>query len=54
MLQSSIRPDLYAQRMLDFILKHTDYDEVMAQRAAAAKAAADAGAAVNAERKKLL
>jgi ribosomal protein L12E/L44/L45/RPP1/RPP2 len=54
MLQSSVRPDLYAQRMLAFILKHTDYDEIMAQRAAAAKAAADAGASASAERKKLL
>ena len=32
MLQSSIPPDQYATRMLDFILKHTDYPEIMAQR----------------------
>jgi hypothetical protein len=34
MIQSSIRPDLYANRMLEFILKHTDYYEIMAQREA--------------------
>lgn len=32
MLQSSIPPEQYATRMLDFILKHTDYPEIMAQR----------------------
>ena len=26
---SAIRPELYAKRMLDFIMKHTNYDEVM-------------------------
>lgn len=32
MLQSSVPPDLYASRMLEFILRHTDYAEVAAQR----------------------
>ena len=44
MLQSSIRPDLYASRFVDFIMKHTDYDEVMAARASAAKASGEKSA----------
>ena len=42
MLQSSIRPDLYASRFVDFIMKHTDYDEVT--RASAAKASGEKSA----------
>ena len=47
MLQSSVRPELYAERMVNFILKHTDYSEIMTERAerAAAAAASTAGAA---------
>eukprot|EP01032_Pedospumella_encystans_P012007 gene12007-13921_t len=33
-IQSSIRPNKYSKRMLEFILKHTDYYEIMAQREA--------------------
>ena len=25
---SAVRPDLYAQRMLEFVLRHTDYKEL--------------------------
>mmetsp|Transcript_23038 Transcript_23038/g.38584 ORF Transcript_23038/g.38584 Transcript_23038/m.38584 type:complete len:705 (-) Transcript_23038:220-2334(-) len=35
MLQSAVNPKLYAQRMLDFIIdQHSDYPEIMQQRAA--------------------
>ena len=29
---SAVRPDLYAKRMLEFVLRHTDYAELMAER----------------------
>jgi hypothetical protein len=30
---SSVSPELYARRMLEFILRHTDYHEIMEARA---------------------
>jgi hypothetical protein len=40
MLQSSVPPDKYASRMLEFIMRHTDYDEVVARKAGASPSAA--------------
>lgn len=44
MLQSSVRPDLYASRMLEFIMRHTDYDEVVKGKKETAGAAGGGGA----------
>ena len=40
---SAVNPTLYAERMLEFIMRHTDYEEVLRARAAAR--AASVGAA---------
>ncbi len=40
---SAVDPGLYAERMLDFIMLHTDYPEIMAQRKQQQRAAVSVG-----------